>query len=148
MSSAQSAMCRCGQEVCLWCGEENHAPILCNVMVQWKKKNESDSETFNWIKANTKPCPKCHKPIEKNGGCHWILCHYPQCKHEFCWYCLADDYGHGPHKCKPEDLERQAGTDKAQALMKGNLMNYLGSYSKFVAHDKSASVAHARIPIL
>jgi len=25
-------------------------------------------ETFKYLKANTKDCPKCHYPAEKNGG--------------------------------------------------------------------------------
>ena len=28
------------------------------------------SETSSWLNANTKPCPKCSKPVEKNGG--WV----------------------------------------------------------------------------
>lgn len=34
------------------------------------KKCADDSETSNWISANTKECPKCHSTIEKNGGCN------------------------------------------------------------------------------
>lgn len=31
------------------------------------KKCHDESETVNWITVHTKPCPKCHKPVEKNA---------------------------------------------------------------------------------
>ncbi len=44
---------------------------------KWKQKMQDDSETRNWMAANTKPCPKCGKPVEKNGGCNLVVC---QCR--------------------------------------------------------------------
>lgn len=41
---------------------------------QWKQKCHDDSETHNWLTANTKLCPKCSKPVEKNGGCNLVVC--------------------------------------------------------------------------
>jgi len=41
---------------------------------RWKVKCQDDSETKNWLTANTKPCPKCGKLVEKNGGCNLVVC--------------------------------------------------------------------------
>jgi hypothetical protein len=50
-----------------------------------------------WILANTKPCPDCKRPIEKNMGCMHMTC--SQCKTEFCWMCQGrwKDHGRGLH---------------------------------------------------
>ena len=37
------------------------------------------------INLTTKACPKCKKPIEKNGGCAHMTC---KCGHDFFWCCL------------------------------------------------------------
>jgi hypothetical protein len=52
------------------CGHAgNHRPVLCRVVKLWEKKCADDSETSNWLQANTKECQKCQSTIEKNGGC-------------------------------------------------------------------------------
>ncbi|KAG6474140.1 hypothetical protein ZIOFF_068064 [Zingiber officinale] len=43
--------------------------VKCFLLKLWTKKCQDESETVNWITINTKPCLKCHKPVEKNGGC-------------------------------------------------------------------------------
>ncbi|XP_074224139.1 E3 ubiquitin-protein ligase parkin isoform X3 [Camelus bactrianus] len=45
---------------------------------------EASRET---IKRTTKPCPRCHVPVEKNGGCMHMKCPQPQCQLEWCWHC-------------------------------------------------------------
>jgi len=53
----------------------------------WLLKTSSDSASANWVLANTKHCPKCRRPIEKNQGCNHMTCRAP-CGHHFCWICL------------------------------------------------------------
>lgn len=48
--------------------------VQCSLLMKWKKKCDDDSETYNWIHANTKECPKCQATIEKDGGCNHIIC--------------------------------------------------------------------------
>lgn len=62
-------------------------------MTKWLQKNSAESENANWILANTKPCPKCKRPIEKNQGCMHMVC--TQCRSEFCWLCLGNWAEHG-----------------------------------------------------
>lgn len=59
---------------CFGCGLPDHQPCICPVVKFWLKKCADDSETANWISANTKECPKCHSTIEKNGGCNVGCC--------------------------------------------------------------------------
>ncbi|XP_007576946.1 PREDICTED: E3 ubiquitin-protein ligase RNF14-like [Poecilia mexicana] len=36
-----------------------------------------------WITVNTKPCPHCFSPIQKEGGCSILLCAH--CRRRFDW---------------------------------------------------------------
>lgn len=92
---------------CFSCGEAHvHWPLECDKLDCWKeevakylKDVEGENmvdEDFNaiaqkiWMKANTRPCPKCHAPIEKDEGCNHMICSNPTCSHEFCWICRKD----------------------------------------------------------
>ena len=63
----------------MWC-----ACVLRCRWKDWIARMRSGTETSHWINANTKPCPKCTKPVEKNGGCNLVLC---MCGQAFCWLC-------------------------------------------------------------
>ena len=78
----------CGAAFCVRCGEEAHQPAGCPALAEWAEKCQNESETANWILANTKRCPKCQTRIEKNQGCNHMSC--SQCKYEFCWMCMGD----------------------------------------------------------
>ncbi len=51
-----------------------HLQVSCELVRQWITKNSAESENVHWIIANTKPCPKCRRPIEKNQGCMHMTC--------------------------------------------------------------------------
>jgi ariadne-1 len=55
----------CKTSFCFQCGQSWHEPIKCKWLKKWHKKCHDDSETSNWIAANTKECPKCHATIGK-----------------------------------------------------------------------------------
>lgn len=69
----------CTTSFCLVCGEEPHAPSICRDLSKWNEKCRNESETANWILANTKSCPKCVSRIEKNQGCNHMTC--SKCRH-------------------------------------------------------------------
>lgn len=78
LSYPRSVRCNCGSVFCFRCGEEAHEPSSCAELSMWKEKCQNESETANWILANTKQCPKCKTRIEKNQGCNHMTCR--QCK--------------------------------------------------------------------
>lgn len=92
--SPKKATCKeCQTSFCFLCGNNYHAPTNCITIKKWLTKCEDDSETANYISANTKDCPRCNICIEKNGGCNHLSC--SNCKHDFCWMCLGDWKAHG-----------------------------------------------------
>lgn len=70
---ARPVHCRCNHVFCFACGENWHDPVKCSLLRRWIKKCDDDSETSNWIAANTKECPKCNATIEKDGGCNHMV---------------------------------------------------------------------------
>ncbi|KAI1712026.1 IBR domain, a half RING-finger domain-containing protein [Ditylenchus destructor] len=82
--------CKCKHVWCFECTEEWHEPVNCELLKKWLKQCSDDSETYNWINAYTKDCPKCKTAIEKNGGCNHMTCRSTACKYEFCWICMED----------------------------------------------------------
>ncbi|KAK1325462.1 putative E3 ubiquitin-protein ligase ARI7 [Acorus calamus] len=78
--------CTCSHRFCWNCGEEAHRLVDCETVVEWvkKQKDMDESQSLNWIVFNSKPCPNCRRPIEKNNGCMHMTCR-PPCTHEFCW---------------------------------------------------------------
>mmetsp|Transcript_16792 Transcript_16792/g.26193 ORF Transcript_16792/g.26193 Transcript_16792/m.26193 type:complete len:577 (+) Transcript_16792:125-1855(+) len=134
--------CDCGERFCLSCGEEPHAPAKCKVLMQWREKCKNESETANWILANTKSCPKCSSRIEKNQGCNHMNCQ--QCKYEFCWICMGDWAEHGAntggyYKCNKFDPNTTDTTDAAKA--KRELDRYLHYYKRYHAHSEAQKFA-------
>uniref|UniRef100_A0A7S1Q8V7 RBR-type E3 ubiquitin transferase n=1 Tax=Neobodo designis TaxID=312471 RepID=A0A7S1Q8V7_NEODS len=132
--------CDCGFDFCFACGFEDHAPASCAEMTAWRKKEVDESETANWVAANTKPCPgkSCGKTVEKNGGCNHMTC--PACKHEWCWVCEGPWSTHGSsyYKCnqfdkKGGESERERNRDAARS----ELERYIHYYSRYQNHGRS-----------
>ena len=143
-----SVGCTCGEETCFRCGEEGHQPCDCETVRRWTEKCRNDSETANWMLVNTKQCPKCHTRIEKNQGCNHMTC--SQCRHEFCWICMADWRGHSncnryvPGASGSATASSRSSTDGKTATSsaeelrikaKLELDRYMHYYQRFQAHD-------------
>ncbi|KAK9938868.1 hypothetical protein M0R45_015583 [Rubus argutus] len=104
--------CLCKYAFCWNCTEEAHRPVDCETVKQWILKNSAESENTNWILANSKPCPKCLRPIEKNNGCMHMTCTKP-CEFHFCWLCLGAWSDHS-QKTEQSILEAKALEDLHQ----------------------------------
>ena len=123
-------VCKEGHKSCFNCQGTWHDPLDCGMLKKWLKKCEDDSETSNWISANTKECPKCYSQIEKNGGCNHMTC--SKCKHQMCWLCMAD-WG-GSHKCVQKEEDNRI-SDSRKALKR-----YLRYHEFYAGHKKSLEI--------
>ncbi|RKF57882.1 E3 ubiquitin-protein ligase dbl4 [Golovinomyces cichoracearum] len=132
--------CYCKYRFCFGCTLADHQPAPCELVRKWLKKCEDDSETSNWISANTKECPKCNSTIEKNGGCNHMTCR--KCKHEFCWMCMGLWSEHGTSWYNCNRFEEKSGADARDAQTKSrvSLERYLHYYNRYANHRQSAKL--------
>ncbi|WVZ49969.1 hypothetical protein U9M48_001276 [Paspalum notatum var. saurae] len=147
--------CACGHGFCWRCNEEAHRPVPCGTVRAWLSKNSSDAETANWVLVNTKHCPECRRPIEKNQGCNHMTCRAP-CRHQFCWLCLDpwnDHRGCSRFDSRQRPQQQQARSGKAvggqeeeearRRQAKASLDRYLYHYERWAANGKSLHKALA-----
>ncbi|KIY99471.1 putative E3 ubiquitin-protein ligase ARI7 [Monoraphidium neglectum] len=141
-------LCSCTATFCFNCKEEAHRPVGCDTVRRWITKNSAESENLNWILANTKPCPKCHRPIEKNQGCMHMTC--SQCRHEFCWLCNGPWAEHGErtggfYACNRFEVAKKAGEYDDEARRRDNakasLERYMHYFERWDAHNKARDKA-------
>ncbi|KAF2402561.1 ankyrin repeat and IBR domain-containing protein 1 [Trichodelitschia bisporula] len=132
--------CDCSHEFCFGCTLNDHQPAPCMLVRKWLKKCEDDSETANWISANTKECPRCHSTIEKNGGCNHMTCR--KCRHEFCWMCMGvwSEHGTSWYNCNRYEERSGAEARDAQAKSRQSLERYLHYYNRYANHEQSAKL--------
>ncbi|KAH7058886.1 hypothetical protein B0J12DRAFT_594604 [Macrophomina phaseolina] len=99
----------CGAQFCMHHEMPWHRGQTCQQYNQrvTEKRDREKRATEKIIARTTKKCPGkgCEWMIEKNNGCDHMTCR--QCKHEFCWICLAAydpirRHGNGMHRtsCK------------------------------------------------
>ncbi|KAK4548833.1 hypothetical protein LTR36_008606 [Oleoguttula mirabilis] len=135
-----TVQCECKHSFCFGCTQADHQPCPCSLVKRWMKKCEDDSETANWISANTKECPKCHSTIEKNGGCNHMTCR--KCRNEFCWMCMGMWSEHGTSWYNCNRFEEKSGSEARteQAKSRQSLERYLHYYNRFANHEQSAKL--------
>ncbi|XWS35252.1 hypothetical protein CRYUN_Cryun21dG0110000 [Craigia yunnanensis] len=143
--------CICSHSFCWNCIEEVHRPVNCNTVAKWILKNSAESENMNWILANSKPCPKCKRPIEKNQGCMHMTC-TPPCKFEFCWLCLGAWAEHGErtggfYACNRYESAKQEGVydeaERRREMAKNSLEKYTHYYERWASNQLSRQKALA-----
>lgn len=136
-SHVPTVQCKCGYMFCFGCKNEDHMPCTCNIAKMWMKKCQDDSETSNWISANTKDCPKCNSCIEKNGGCNHMTC--KKCQYEFCWVCMGEWKAHGRnyYNCARYDDTSSQNARSQQEKSRAELERYLHYYNRYANHQQS-----------
>ncbi|XP_057861855.1 probable E3 ubiquitin-protein ligase ARI8 isoform X2 [Cryptomeria japonica] len=150
-SGSYDITCKCSYIFCWNCLEEAHRPVDCETVAKWILKNSAESENMNWILANSKPCPKCKRPIEKNQGCMHITC-TPPCKFEFCWLCLGAWSEHGErtggfYACNRYETAKQEGVydeaERRREMAKNSLEKYTHYYERWATNESSRAKALA-----
>ncbi|WOG86986.1 hypothetical protein DCAR_0206205 [Daucus carota subsp. sativus] len=150
-SGSHDVSCLCSYSFCWNCTEEAHRPVDCETVSKWILKNTAESENMNWILANSKPCPKCKRPIEKNQGCMHMTC-TPPCKFEFCWLCLGVWAEHGErtggfYACNRYEAAKQEGaydeSEKRREMAKNSLERYTHYYERWATNQSSRQKAVA-----
>ncbi|GAB1610546.1 ankyrin repeat and IBR domain-containing protein 1-like isoform X2 [Argonauta hians] len=155
---------------CWNCLGEAHEPCCCDNWKQWHQKiaeikpeqlNGTEVETEAaanclWLVTNSKPCPNCKSPIQKNEGCNHMKC--SKCKYDFCWVCLEQWKRHnsstgGYFKCnryeavKKVEQQSQILLTEAQArnTQMQELNRFVHFYTRFKNHENSYKL---EVPLL
>ncbi|KAK3149981.1 hypothetical protein QOZ80_3AG0225750 [Eleusine coracana subsp. coracana] len=158
----------CGHSFCndCWTGyfvsslDSGKKQIRCMALMweRWEAKCLGEAENVKWLLANTKTCPKCFKPIIKEGGCNHVTC---SCGQYLCWLCgvatgLAHDYDriHG-HSCNrfDEDEKRRVSDAQQQLQPLGpalveNVIDGLESHDSVLYQNAAQSLADSHRTLL
>ena len=129
--------------------DDAHRPVDCETVAKWQLKNSSEAHNTAWMLINTKPCPKCGKPIEKNQGCMHMTCMKP-CRHEFCWLCLGPWKEHGEtsggyYACNTFQRNKEEGmyneAEDIRKRAKKHLEKYTHYYERWAGNESSRQQA-------
>ncbi|OAF99262.1 uncharacterized protein CC84DRAFT_1045877, partial [Paraphaeosphaeria sporulosa] len=75
----------CLRQICTGCHAEPRVRISCADNGDEGVRNKLLTEAY-WGMANTKACPKCNAPMEKDEDCNHVQ--YPVCEEHMCWKCM------------------------------------------------------------
>ncbi|PIA53346.1 hypothetical protein AQUCO_00900134v1 [Aquilegia coerulea] len=140
-----SCNCECG--FCWNCTQEAHSPVDCDTVSNWILKNKDESENVNWILVNSKPCPKCKRPIQKNEGCNHMTC---KCGFHFCWLCLSTTKDH--YACNGFEVkyksEVQDESEKRKQMAQKLLEKYTHYWERWATNEKSMGKAKEDLQVM
>lgn len=145
----KSASCLCGYQFCFNCADSDigaHTPAPCDQVEKWKQKSKDESENVKWMLQNTKKCPKCRSPIEKNGGCMHMTCRNANCMYEFCWLCRGPWTEHGQatggfYACNKFDPSKDKKDYGEKADSKTELETYMFYIHRYESHKNALKIA-------
>uniref|UniRef100_A0A0E0NYG1 RBR-type E3 ubiquitin transferase n=1 Tax=Oryza rufipogon TaxID=4529 RepID=A0A0E0NYG1_ORYRU len=128
--------CPCGAIFFFRCGGGAHSPCPCPMWDKWgAMRGGGEVDNLKWIVANTKSCPKCSKPIEKNGGCNHVTC---TCGQHLCYACGAATGTLYMHICNRYKEEGGGGGVKVEMTAGGRQrLRFMHYYERFEIHTES-----------
>ncbi|XP_022243991.1 ankyrin repeat and IBR domain-containing protein 1-like isoform X1 [Limulus polyphemus] len=165
--------CGNGHYFCWECLSEAHAPCDCDRWREWHAKiaeikpeelrttcaRTEDAANCLWLVTNSKPCPSCKSPIQKNEGCNHMKC--SKCKHDFCWVCLESWKRHssatgGYFRCNRYDAvhkaEERTGMLICEAEAKNKQMQelkrFVHYYTRFKNHENSHKLEEPLLDVI
>jgi len=181
-----NARCANGHSFCWECRGAPHAPCPCDLWSEWKAAVREHMDTAKevvdggaaaangdlaaqdlgnllWLAANTKQCPKCKTPTEKNEGCNHMTC--KRCRHEYCWICMQPWQLHsnetgGFFRCNRFDTEEVTAATRGSTENRGEgsaaeearkmkkrareTERFIHHYTRFGAHGESSDMEQRR----
>jgi len=147
----EAVACGCGFRFCFKCCDfeiGDHMPADCETVDLWQQKAADESENVTWMIANTKKCPQCRSPIEKNGGCMHMTCRKNAggCGFEFCWLCRGPWSDHGSHtggyyNCNKYDKSNAKDEDSRAENVKTELEHYMFYFHRYESHKNAMKIA-------
>ncbi|KYQ93780.1 ariadne-like ubiquitin ligase [Tieghemostelium lacteum] len=147
----EAVTCKCGFQYCFQCSDSeigDHMPCPCAQIEKWLQKASDESENVTWMLANTKKCPECRSPIEKNGGCMHMTCRKNAggCGFEFCWLCRGPWSEHGSatggyYNCNKYDKSKAKEDDDKAQDAKTELEEYMFYYHRYESHKNAMKIA-------
>jgi len=145
LGSNNKINCKCNHTFCFSCNHIHHYPAPCCIMDEWFNKCNADSENALWLMNNTKNCPKCKLPIEKNSGCNHMTCR--NCKHDFCWLCKGAWSEHGSatggfYRCNKFVEMEKNGEKVSETYEQSRFLHY---YSRYIGHNESKTILEKQI---
>lgn len=147
---------------CWECLGEAHAPAGCVQWQRWHRKiaevkpeelkascsESEDAANCLWLVTNSKPCPNCKSPIQKNEGCNHMKC--SKCKFDFCWVCQESWKRHssatgGYFRCNRFEAVHKADEKQGSLINEATQRNahlqelsrFLHYYTRFRNHENS-----------
>ena len=100
-SAFNISVCECSFFICNTCHKSAHYPISCKDDLKFRTNLNLDNHKRS-MHVECKSCPKCERPIEKNGGCSHMRC---ICGADFCWECGQFSSNHNDCNKKKLKLE-------------------------------------------
>ncbi|CAF0802590.1 unnamed protein product [Rotaria sordida] len=116
----------CNLKFCFQCLLSYHAPASCDIMRNWLNKCRDDSETANYISANTKDCPKCNVVIIC-VALHVVIIFVG------CWKTHENNY----YECSKYRGQLQSQLETKQTRAREALKKYLHYFERWDNHQRS-----------